>query len=598
MNIKVLYVIMTLLSAYIFTGCNKIAAPEIVRLASDSDKLWVTDRTGKKIWTVSRVNANVSGKQTFASAVNDLMLDSKGRLWAVCDGVNGTLYELDPSNLNILSQTILGYGPSAIAFNEKTGTLWITQRFNNQLWEVNPVSKEIISRIDTGREPVDVISVCNGDYMLVVNNLPAMASTAFPVATHLDVIDASTKTVVDRILLKNGSTDARAIAVSSDGKFAYVTHLLARFQLPTNQVDRGWMYTNAMSVIDLDSLSLKTAVLLDTPQRGAANPSSIEISPDGKQIVIALTGSHELCVIDRLAMHDRMAAIKRGEKVIPSIVIWDDIPNDAGFLYGIRDFIPTGGKGPKGFAFGPDGKLTVANYFTGEISIIDGRGKITASNTLGSPVTSTKRGLGDMYFHDATLCFQQWQSCASCHPNDARVDGLNWDLLNDGAGNPKNTKSLLYSHRTPPSMITGIRKDAETAVRAGFKFIFFADLPDDISIAVDEYLKSLAPLPSPYLVDGKLSEAAQRGKPLFDRYCASCHSGPYYTDMKQYHVDWATGRDNVPMDVTALNEIWRTAPYLYDGRSYTMLEMLEIHGPEGNISREEMNDLAEYVLSL
>ena len=46
------------------------------------------------------------------------------------------------------------------------------------------------------------------------------------------------------------------------------------------------------------------------------------------------------------------------------------------------------------------------------------------------------------------------------------VDGLNWDLLNDGIGNPKSTKTLLYSHATPPAMISGIRADAETAVRA------------------------------------------------------------------------------------------------------------------------------------
>ena len=30
---------------------------------------------------------------------------------------------------------------------------------------------------------------------------------------------------------------------------------------------------------------------------------------------------------------------------------------------------------------------------------------------------------GEQYFNDATLCFQKWQSCASCHP-DARADGL------------------------------------------------------------------------------------------------------------------------------------------------------------------------------
>ena len=93
---------------------------------------------------------------------------------------------------------------------------------------------------------------------------------------------------------------------------------------------------------------------------------------------------------------------------------------------------------------------------------------------------------GDMYFHDATICFQNWQSCATCHPNDARMDGLNWDLLNDGMGNPKNTKTLLLSHQTPPCMATGIRKNAEVAVRSGVKYILFMEGNDEIYESIDE----------------------------------------------------------------------------------------------------------------
>ena len=39
--------------------------------------------------------------------------------------------------------------------------------------------------------------------------------------------------------------------------------------------------------------------------------------------------------------------------------------------------------------------------------------------------------------HDTTA------SCATCHP-DGRSDGLNWDLLNDGIGNPKNEGTKLF----------------------------------------------------------------------------------------------------------------------------------------------------------
>ena len=83
------------------------------------------------------------------------------------------------------------------------------------------------------------------------------------------------------------------------------------------------------------------------------------------------------------------------------------------------------------------------------------------------------------------ICFQGWESCASCHPGGGRVDGLNWDLPNDGIGNPKNTKSLLLAHSTPPAMTLGVRSNAEAAVRAGIRHILFTVQPEEIPTAIE-----------------------------------------------------------------------------------------------------------------
>ena len=210
-----------------------------------------------------------------------------------------------------------------------------------------------------------------------------------------------------------------------------------------------------------------------------------------------------------------------------------------------------------------------------------------------------------MYFHDAEFCFQHWQSCTTCHP-DSRADGLNWDLLNDGIGNPKQTKSMLLSHKTPPSMITGIRETAETAVRKGMQFIQFVVRPEEDAVAIDEYLKSLTPVPSPYLVKGKLSPAAKRGEKLYkEAKCDSCHPSKLYTDMNRYNVGTGIGSEkDKELDVPALVEIWRSGPYLYDGRATTIEEVLtkfnkkDEHGKTSKMTPEQIKDLAEYVLSL
>lgn len=207
---------------------------------------------------------------------------------------------------------------------------------------------------------------------------------------------------------------------------------------------------------------------------------------------------------------------------------------------------------------------------------------------------------GEKYFNDAEHCFQNWQSCNGCHPGDARTDGMNWDLMNDGIGNPKNCKSLLFSHVTPPNMISGIRASANVAVRAGYKLIQFTDLPKDFADCVDEYLMDLKPVPSPYLVNGELSEKAQRGRKVYEKLkCDECHSGPYYTDMKMHRIGEDVEFEN-GWDTPTLREVWRTAPYLFDGRAATMKDVFTVHkhGIDKKVSDKEIDELVEYVNSL
>lgn len=596
------YIALGLLLSGLISGCkgnHDCFAPDGIYPAKGEGCIYVANRGGNELLLFNGDYTTAERKASFESPVTDLTFMPDGRMWVVCDGYGGKMYEMDADAMKTLSETKIGNSPSAVRYSPCSKSLWVARRYGNSLLEVNPESKDILSSVEIGREPVDMELFASDSLLLVVNNLPEMSALDFPVAAQLSVVDVLTKEVVKRIMLPNGSTDAKSVAVSRGGSYAYVTHLLARYQLPTNQVDRGWMYTNALSVIDLQNKELLNTVLLDTPQKGTANPWEVTLSSDNRYVIVAAAGVDEIAMIDRNEMHRRFNDARQGRFKGRSTGSWENIPNDAGFLHGIVEYVPTDGKGPRAVATS-GAKAFAANYFTGEIVEMDIASREKHVYPSSRPaLSSTPEGRGNMYFHDATLCFQGWQSCASCHPNDARADGLNWDLMNDGMGNAKSTKSLLYSHRTPPCMVTGIRKDAETAVRSGIKYILFAEGNEDISKAMDAYLMSLSAEPSPYLVDNELSDAAKRGKVHFDRHCASCHSGTYYTDGKLYDIGWATGSEKGrKMDVPALTEVWRTGPYLYDGRAATMRDMLEIHGPRQPLTPQELDDLAEYILSL
>jgi cytochrome c peroxidase len=278
----------------------------------------------------------------------------------------------------------------------------------------------------------------------------------------------------------------------------------------------------------------------------------------------------------------------------------EQLDYDLRFLYGLRERINLTGNGPR-VIYLDENKLFVPTYFADILNIIDLPSHELTVLDLNPGRNESKEQTGEKYFNDANKCFQNWQSCNGCHPGDARMDGLNWDLMNDGIGNPKNCKSLLYSHVTPPSMISGIRETAEVAVRAGFRLIQFYDIDEESAACVDAYLKALRPVPSPYLIDGKFSKKAEEGRKVFEKLkCDNCHSGPYFTDMRMYRIG-----ENIEFekgwDTPTLIEVWRTAPYLFNGAAATLEEVFTKfkHGiDKQKVTQKEIEAMVEYVNSL
>ena len=145
------------------------------------------------------------------------------------------------------------------------------------------------------------------------------------------------------IRLPNGSSSVRGLCVSPDGKHVFVVHILARYQLPVTQPDRGWMNTNAMSIIDAPAQKLVSTVLLDDVDRGAANPWGVTTTADGKTILVSHSGTHELSAIDAQGLFDKLARIAASPAAA-------DVPNDLSFLVGLRQRIGLEGNGPRGLA--------------------------------------------------------------------------------------------------------------------------------------------------------------------------------------------------------------------------------------------------------
>ena len=568
-------------------------SPSDISIAGDY--AFVADATLDKVYKASLADQGVKGTWDAGRTVNGVVANGTD-VFALSGELDGTVTKLD-ANLKKVAEAEAGHTPVAAVV--KGDKLYVANRFTNnvKVYNTSDLSKGG-EDIEVGREPMAMTVV--GDKIYVAKHLSEdAANDEDGTAARVAVIDTTKNNAVTQIRLTNGSDGVKSIVASEDGKYVYVSHVLARYAYPTSQLDRGWVNTNAISVIDAAADKLITSVLLDEVELGAPNPWGLAIN--GKQLVVSISGSNQVFTIDTDQLMSRIEDVKAGknEKVKTVEAIADYLP----FLDGLRNKIDLSGEGAREIAVA-DGKAYVCQYFTGDVEVLDLKtSAVTGTISLGNQPEANAVRTGEILWFTANNTYQKWESCASCHP-EGRAGSFNWDELGDGIGNDKSTKSLVYSHRTPPVLVTGCVDTAEQNVRGSVQS---ADYTEEQLNCLDEYLKSMTPVQSPYLNrDGTLTKEAEEGKKLFESEgCVTCHPAPLYTDMEKHASAIINDEEKNPtweksdMDTPTLIEVWRSGPYFFNGCFKTLREAVEASlKPDSKLTDEQIDNLTEFVASI
>jgi YVTN family beta-propeller protein len=577
-------------------------SPSDLDMNRDGTQLFITASSAQQLLVLDVASRAIVRRIPLPADPTATVVSPDGKtLYVTAGGAQGAVFVVDAASGKIRKTIPAGHTPRAPTLSPDGKTLMVCNQFDNDVSFIDLATGQTTARVPVVREPVAADLTPDGKTLFVANLLPDGPANVDYVACKVSAIDTATKAITT-IPLVNGAEGVQGLRVSPDGHYVFLTSIMARFLVPTTQLERGWVATDALSVIRVSDLCLQYTVLLDDVDRGFPNPWAIAFSEDGNTLIVSAAGTHEVSLIDLSAMMDKVAAQER--ETTGSTHLYAH--NDLSFLSGLRKRIKLNGNGPRSIAV-KGTTAYVAHYFSDSIDCVtlDDRQTVVTPIELNPGMAIGQVRQGEIFFNDADLCFQNWLSCATCHP-DARTDAMNWDLLNDGMGNPKNVKSMLMAHQTPAAMWLGVRADAEAGVRAGLRHIQFAVRPEADALAIDAYLNSLTPAPSPYLVKGKLSPSGVRGQKIFEEQnCAMCHPAPLFTDLDTHELGTTTGPDvGRPVDTPSLVEAWRTAPYMHDGRAATMREVLTIKG-HGIILKstealppEQLQDLETYILSL
>lgn len=251
-----------------------------------------------------------------------------------------------------------------------------------------------------------------------------------------------------------------------------------------------------------------------------------------------------------------------------------------------------------------------------------------------NPMTTAKVELGRRLFYDADLSINGTMSCATCHEQkrgfadgNATRPGVHGD---PGRRNVPGLANVGYAARLtwadsrlmtleaqvavpvlgehPVEMgMTG--KEAEIGRRLShdgcYVRMFAAAFPENggridmasLAKALASFQRTMIAFDTPFdrYRRGRtesISNTAQRGAALFQGQagCASCHSGPNFTDDRYHALGVATPRadrglgevtgvaaDDGKFRTPGLRNVALTAPYMHDGSASTLEEALRRH---------------------
>lgn len=175
------------------------------------------------------------------------------------------IYRWDGKDITLVKRVATGKTPSHLWIDSKSSTIYSTMQDSDELIAVDLASQTIKWRIKTGTLPADVYGTADDKFMLV----------ALTGGDAVEVYDVSGKAPLRSKVIKTG-----------DGAHAFRAFGDKRHVLVSNRV------ANSISKIDLQTLN----VVDNYPVPGG--PDCIEVSRDGKQLLVTSRWAKKLTVID------------------------------------------------------------------------------------------------------------------------------------------------------------------------------------------------------------------------------------------------------------------------------------------------------------
>jgi mono/diheme cytochrome c family protein len=200
-------------------------------------------------------------------------------------------------------------------------------------------------------------------------------------------------------------------------------------------------------------------------------------------------------------------------------------------------------------------------------------------------------------FHGAT---GSALACASCHPEGGE-DGRVWEFTTEGRRRTQSLRGGLLS--TAPFHWRGELADMTALTEEVVVHRMGGEELEPARVAsLAQWMDTIPVIPSSRVAD----DASERGRVLFNDPsvgCATCHSGPQFTNNSTVVVGY---QNFGAMQVPSLRDVWARAPYMHAGCAATLRDRFtnllcgggDMHGHTSQLAPTQIDDLVAYLQTL
>lgn len=590
-------------------------SPFNIAISPDNRTLYVIAEEKNVLLIVDTEKNKVTKKIKVGNHPHTVILNPDGTIAYVSNQWSDNVSVIDLKKMEVTGTLKTGNGPAGMKLSPDGKSIIVINSYTSDISVINLSSGNEVKRLSAGNNPTGIEISPDGKKYYITSRRALLGKYGDPVITELTEMDDKFKRITSRINMESAYM-MENIAFTPDGQLAIVPLIRPKNLVPSIQVEKGFMMTTGIGILEQGPEGRIIQLLTDEPNAYYSDPFDIEITPDGKKAFISNSGVDCITVVNIDSIRNLISQCSTDSLNLYS--------NHLGISSRyVMKRISTGAN-PKGLELSGDGKmLYIAEHLQDRIAVVNTETLETEKTIdLGGPSRVTVARHGRRLLNNAGHTFQNQYSCYTCHP-DAHEDGLVYNMASIDMGrNLANTQSLRDIGETPPFKWNG--KNQTIYKQDGMRFSTVLTRTEPFNYkeldALVSYIVTGIPYPPNLLYNptGELNAMQLRGKALFERThdnygneipvvnrCITCHTPPYFTNLQPADVGTLLeSDDSMLFDTPHLNNIYASPPYLHHGLANTLEEIWTIyskddsHGAVNDFTKIQLNELVEYLKSL